>query len=317
MQEKIIFREMLSEIKELADENQGRLTIGQVQEFFKNAHLDQAQIELICQYLIGQKIKVEGYEAPAVQEAVQVSEEEQNGGEPENFSSGQKEKKAIEALEEEEASDSYVSMYLEDIRGVRPAREGEEQELYAKAAQGDALAKGRLIELNLQTVYEISGEFIGGVLPQGDLIQEGNIALMMAVDALKPQESLENFREAIRSAVREAMREALTEQEDLKDMDEEIAQRVNFISEAIQNLVEDLGHEVSVEELSAYLEMPSEEIRDIIRMAGDEIEIEGDGKEHHHHDHHEHEHDHHEYEHDHHQYEHDHHEHHHDHDHEE
>ena len=60
--------------------------------------------------------------------------------------------------------------------------------------------------------------------------------------------------------------------------------RVNYLNEAIKNLEEDLEHKVSIEELSAYLEMSEEEIQDILRMAGDEIEIEDP---HHHHTHHE------------------------------
>ena len=64
MQEKIIFREMLSEIKELADEKQGRLTVEEIKDFFKNAHLDDNQMELIYQYLLGQKIRVDGYTMP-------------------------------------------------------------------------------------------------------------------------------------------------------------------------------------------------------------------------------------------------------------
>lgn len=54
-----------------------------------------------------------------------------------------------------------------------------------------------------------------------------------------------------------------------------IAKKVNHLNQAIQNLEEDLEHRVSVEELSAYLEMPVEEIKNILKMAGDEIEVEG------------------------------------------
>ena len=67
------------------------------------------------------------------------------------------------------------------------------------------------------------------------------------------------------------MEEAIEMSQDTRDMDEEIAGRVNHLNEAILNLQEDLGHKVSMEELSAYLEMPLQEIRDILRMAGDEM----------------------------------------------
>ena len=82
--------------------------------------------------------------------------------------------------------------------------------------------------------------------------------------------------------MRAAIEEAIEIQKDSRRAGTEIAERVNYLNEAIQNLEEDLEHKVSLEELSAYLEMPEEEIQDILRMAGDEIEIEHP---HHHHAH--------------------------------
>ena len=61
-----------------------------------------------------------------------------------------------------------------------------------------------------------------------------------------------------------------------KKMDEGIVSRVSHLDEAIRNLERDLEHKVSAEELSAYLEMPLEEIKDVLRMAGDQIELEKD-----------------------------------------
>ena len=61
-------------------------------------------------------------------------------------------------------------------------------------------------------------------------------------------------------------------------MGEGIVSRVNHLNEAVQNLEQDLEHKVSAEELSAYLEMPLEEIRDILRISGDQIELEGTEK---------------------------------------
>ena len=70
-----------------------------------------------------------------------------------------------------------------------------------------------------------------------------------------------------------AMEEAVEEDQDLADMGQKIADRANHLQEAVKNLEEDLEHKVSVDELSAYLEMPEEEIKDILRMAGEEIKV--------------------------------------------
>ena len=101
------------------------------------------------------------------------------------------------------------------------------------------------------------------------------MALMMAVDQLSVMEDLNAYRTRIYRAVSEAMEEAVSEQQDRHHMAEEIAERVNHLNEAVKNLERDLEHKVSLEELSAYLEMPVEEIKDILRMSGDEIEVQG------------------------------------------
>ena len=174
MQERYIFREMLSEIKELADQKGNVLTLDEVKEFFKNAHLTDEQLNMVCVYLIGEKIRVEGYEGPEKQE--QTPEKEEAG-----------------AMEESDCLELYQAE-LEEIKGLS---EEEELKCFQLASAG----------------------------------------------------------------------------QDLKDMGDKVAQKVNHLSEAVHNLEEDLEHKVSVDELSAYLDMPVEEIRDILRMAGDEIDV--------------------------------------------
>lgn len=252
MQERIIFREMLSEIKGLADAKGNCLTSEEVREFFSNAHLTEEQLAMIFAYLAGQKIQIEGYE-PAGENA---EPEEQEGKYP--------------------TEDEYMKMYLEDLETVLPVSEEEEEKLFLLAAAGDAAAKSRLTELYLKMVCEIAHTYAYGSLPVNDLIQEGNIALLLALNDLEVQESLQEYRGELYRAVSRAMEEALTEQRDLRDLDEQVAERVNHLSESVKNLERDLEHKVSVSELSAYLEMPMEEIRDILRMAGDEIKIRGE-----------------------------------------
>lgn len=253
MQERIIFREMLSEIKELADRKGNRLTVEEVRDFFANAHLKEEQLAMIYEYLAGQKIEVVGYEVQ--QETGTVREEQETG-----------------SLTEDE----YMGMYLDELEGIVPAAEEEEEKLFLLAAAGDDGARSRLVELYLKMVCEVAHTYAYGGLPLSDLIQEGNVALMLALHDLEVMDCLQAYREYLYRAVSGAMEEALTEQKDLKDMDEQIAERVNHLNESVHNLERDLEHKVSVAELSAYLEMPIEEIRDILRMAGDEIEIKGE-----------------------------------------
>ena len=264
MQERIIFREMLSEVKTLADERGNRLEVEEIQDFFRNAHLNEEQMEMVYEYLLSQKIEVIGY---------QSTHSEENSRE--KACEAQKSQEEKETKTARECGDEYVRMYLQDLAAILPADEEEELALFTSAAMGNSLAKGRIIELHLQTVYDVAQTYLVGELPLGDLIQEGNVALMMAVDQLSVMEDLNAYRSWLYRAVSEAMEEAISQQQDLHQMDQEIAERVNHLSQAVKNLERDLEHKVSLEELSAYLEMPVEEIKDILRMAGDEIEVQG------------------------------------------
>ena len=275
MQEKIIFREMLSELKAYADTKNNVLNKEEIKEFLKNANLTEEQYEFIYEYLNSQKIAVEGYQktAPEMAEAkdTEVSEEE------------------MRQVQEEE--DAFLKMYLEDLAASNIEQLSEEEELvlFNQAAGGDAMAKSRLIEQNLKNVYDLVMEYNNTQLPKSDLIQEGNVGLILVMDALKQQKTLSEYREYMKKEIIQVLDDAEQEQKDFKHDDQQIVEQVNYLNEAIKNLEEDLERKVSLEELSAYIEMPAEEIEAILKMAGDEIELTDDRHHHHegHHHHHE------------------------------
>ena len=104
----------------------------------------------------------------------------------------------------------------------------------------------------------------------------GNIGLLLALENLEAKPNLEEYRKQVFDGIRKAMEEAVEMSQDKKDLDDEIVGRVNHLNESILSLEEDLGHKVSMSELSAYLEMPLEEIKDVLRMAGDEMKDKSD-----------------------------------------
>ena len=262
MEQKIIFREMLSEVKALADASDNRLKTQEIDEFFANTHLDRQQMELVYDYLISQKIQVEGYkkgESSSIAQPKKIESEE----EPES------------GMEEAEEYPHSMELYLNEIAQFSRLEAEEELQLFALAVLGDTEAKRRLVEVYLPMVCELAGDYDGTDLPVEDLIQEGNIGLLMAVEALEERESLAAYQVQLMNAVNQHMQGILQEQKDLRELGDGIAKRVTYLSQAIHNLEEDLEHKVSVEELSAYLEMPVQEILDILKMAGDELDVEG------------------------------------------
>lgn len=244
MENKIIFREMLSEIKKAADEAGNIITKEEVRTLLSGLPLEEEHFEMVYQYLDSQSIQV-----------VESKEEAQ------------------EALLE--TPEKSLSLYIEELTALEGEELESEQELIRQAMTGDEAARDRLIETYLPLICEMAGEYNGTQIPAEDLIQEGNLGLLMAVRKLSQFENPAAGRAHIINSINQAMEQAIEASQESRKMDEGIVSRVNHLKEAADNLESDLGHKVSAEELSAYLEMPLEEIRDVLRMSGDQIELEG------------------------------------------
>lgn len=273
MEQKIYFREMLSEIIALAVSQNNRLTVKEIDAFFAHTHLEKDKMELIYDYLTDQKIRIEGYEKGQELLAEALPEEEESGSPDKNSSAKPDKKKQYAYTRDTEGLERYVK----EIGNIAQADPAEELKLFSLAVRGDAGARSSLIELYLPLVCELASTFETADYPVEDILQEGNVGLLLAVDSMEEQENLAAYQACLMNAVSRYMQEVLQEQKELREMGEGMVKRVNHLNEAIHNLEEDLEHKVSIEELSAYLEMPEEEIRDILKMAGDEIEIEDYG----------------------------------------
>lgn len=243
MENKIIFREMLTEIKKAADEAGNRISHEKIKELLSGMPLEEEHFSLIYEYLAQQNIRVT------------ESEEE-----------------AAELPDEEEQKS--LSIYLDELEALEPENLEEEHALIEKVMQGDTGARNKLIESYLPLICEMAGEYEGTELPVEDLIQEGNLGLLVAMETLQGFENAAACRAHILNSINKAMEEAINGTKDLNKSNDGIVSRVNHLNEAVQNLERDLEHKVSAQELSAYLEMPLSEIEDLLRMSGDQIELE-------------------------------------------
>ena len=121
--------------------------------------------------------------------------------------------------------------------------------------------------------------FAGRGLPFGDLVQEGNIGLMLAMETLglRPEgmTALDYLKEEIRTAVSQALEDQQVEQQ-AGDL---LAERLNHLSDGIRKLSDELERKVSLEELSMFMDMPVEEIEDLLKLAGEGTGDSGDNTE--------------------------------------
>lgn len=247
MENKIVFREMLTEIKSAADAANNVISKEEIKEILGNLPLEEEHFQLIYGYLAEQNITVVDF------------------------------KEEVEELPEEDDRRS-LSIYLDELTELEGEAFEDEHELLELASKGDMAARNRLVEEYLPRICEMASDYEGDELPAEDLIQEGNLGLLMAMESLQDFDSPAACRAHILNSINQAMEQAIKNSRDDRKMGEGIVSRVNHLNEAVQNLEQDLEHKVSAEELSAYLEMPLEEIKDILRMSGDQIEIEGNEK---------------------------------------
>lgn len=146
------------------------------------------------------------------------------------------------------------------------------QELFSAALAGEQEAIRLLTEHYMEKVLAVAEEYAHrGMLIQ-DLIQEGNIGLLMGLHGAADAER-RTTEDYLEREIRKTIRAAVDEQSGETRVGEEVTGKLNKLADSITELTEDLGREVSPEELSVFLDMPLDEIEDLLRIAGDTIEV--------------------------------------------
>ena len=169
---------------------------------------------------------------------------------------------------------NLYKMYLEEMEKI-PALSGEEEErILERTAAGEAEARKRLVEGSLGRALAFAREYEEQGLPMGDLVQEANEALMLAAVEYDGSRA---WRELMEYRIREGIELALAEQSKEREIEENIAARVNVLQTVSKAMAEELGREATVEELAGKMKMTEEEIRDLMKMALDALNAEYGG----------------------------------------
>lgn len=250
MDEQTRFRTALAALSASAQQKNRKLKQEEVQEFFRDMNMNEDQYQLVYAYLSSKRIHVEGVELPRTEEEQPYTEEEQE----------------------------FLRQYQRDMRYVRRQSADIMPELFSRASDGDDKAKSLLIEHYMERVLELAKEYAHQGLLIQDLVQEGNLGLMIGIDTLGLAEEDLSFEAHLENEIHRAIRTALDEQEGAKSTGEQITEKLNKLADSITELTEDLGRQVTPEELSLYLDMPLDELEDLLRIAGETIEM-ADGAE--------------------------------------
>ena len=183
-----------------------------------------------------------------------------------------------EIMETEAAVDNFtiddpVRMYLKEIGKVPLLTAEEEVELAIKMSEGDEDAKRRMAEANLRLVVSIAKRYVGRGMLFLDLIQEGNLGLIKAVEKFDYTKGYK-FSTYATWWIRQAITRAIADQARTIRIPVHMVETINKVIRVSRQLLQELGHDPSAEEIAEEMGMPVEKVRDILKIAQEPVSLE-------------------------------------------
>ena len=171
------------------------------------------------------------------------------------------------------AIDDPVKIYLKEIGRVPLLSPEEEIELAQRMSSGDPYAKKRLSEANLRLVVSIAKRYVGRGMMFLDLIQEGNLGLIKAVDKFDYTKGFK-FSTYATWWIRQAITRAIADQARTIRIPVHMVETINKVKKTNSQLLHENGRDPTAEEIAARLEMPVDKVREILRVAQEPVSLE-------------------------------------------
>ncbi len=258
------FDEKLKELIGLAKKKKNELDLKEVQDFVAALKLQEEQMDKVFE-----ELEKNGVEILGIPEADDIDDEE------------------IILTEEDEVDvenmdltmpDGYnledpVRMYLKEIGKVPLLSAEEEIELAKRMEQGDEEAKKRLSEANLRLVVSIAKRYVGRGMLFLDLIQEGNLGLIKAVEKFDYSKGYK-FSTYATWWIRQAITRAIADQARTIRIPVHMVETINKLVRVSRQLLQQLGREPSPEEIAAEMNMPVERVREILKISQEPVSLE-------------------------------------------
>lgn len=166
-----------------------------------------------------------------------------------------------------------VRMYLKEIGRVPLLSATQEIDLAVAMEAGDEEAKRRLVEANLRLVVSIAKRYVGRGMSFLDLIQEGNLGLMRAVDKFDYQRGFK-FSTYATWWIRQAITRAIADQARTIRIPVHMVETINKLIRVSRQLVQELGREPLAEEIAEHMDMTPEKVREILKISQDPVSLE-------------------------------------------
>ena len=259
------FLEKMNELVALGKKKKSILDVQEINDFFADMELSAEQMEKVFEYLEGHNIDVLRITADTDDDVDidnMIAEEEEV--DMENIDLSVPEGVSIE---------DPVRMYLKEIGKVPLLSAEREIELAKRMEEGDEDAKKELAEANLRLVVSIAKRYVGRGMLFLDLIQEGNLGLIKAVEKFDYHKGYK-FSTYATWWIRQAITRALADQARTIRIPVHMVETINKLIRVSRQLLQELGREPLPEEIAKELDMPVERVREILKISQEPVSLE-------------------------------------------
>ena len=257
------FLEKLKELVPYAKKKKGVLEFQEINDFFGDIELNEEQVEKIYEYLEENHVDIlrisdDSDDIPDDDVLLESDEhiEDYDLTVPENVS-----------------TEDPVRMYLKEIGKVPLLSADEETELAKRMEKGDEMAKKRLAEANLRLVVSIAKRYVGRGMLFLDLIQEGNLGLIKAVEKFDYRKGYK-FSTYATWWIRQAITRAIADQARTIRIPVHMVENINKLVRVQRQLLQKLGREPSADEIAAEMKIPVERVREILKISQEPVSLE-------------------------------------------
>ena len=265
------FGEKLKQLVAHGKKNKSILELQEINDFFSDMELDAEQMEKVYEYLEANHIdvlRVSG-DGDGIEELDDVDDSDIVLTDEDDVDMEKIDLSVPDVIIIEDP----VRMYLKEIGKVPLLSADEEVELAKRMAEGDEDAKKRLAEANLRLVVSIAKRYVGRGMLFLDLIQEGNLGLIKAVEKFDYHKGFK-FSTYATWWIRQAITRAIADQARTIRIPVHMVETINKLIRVSRQLLQELGREPTPEEIAAELDMPVERVREILKISQEPVSLE-------------------------------------------
>ena len=259
---------------------QGSLTLMEIMEAFSETELDKDQVENLYETLGNLGIEVIQKKEEKADVDIEFSSDDMDIDIDDSIDDDMSKEENTMEIEQIDLTlpkgisiDDPVRMYLKEIGKIPLLKPHEEAELARRMHEGDEIAKQRLVEANLRLVVSIAKRYVGRGMLFLDLIQEGNLGLIKAVEKFDYTKGFK-FSTYATWWIRQAITRAIADQARTIRIPVHMVETINKLIRVSRQLLQELGRDPKPEEIAKEMDMTEDKVREIMKIAQDPVSLE-------------------------------------------